>query len=142
MNKRTLARSTAGCCCCPRARRAPLSEHHAIDSVRKKAKTHTRPPRCHRIGQKKPVTVIKLVSRDTVDDDIYQMQERKREMNAAIMESDSSSWAKNETKEKSAVLSSAMSRFLKSPAIARSKPSSDATSSEKENLSNVDDMII
>ena len=33
--------------------------------------------RCHRIGQKKPVKIIKLVAKDTVDSDIYDMQERK-----------------------------------------------------------------
>jgi SWI/SNF-related matrix-associated actin-dependent regulator 1 of chromatin subfamily A len=33
--------------------------------------------RCHRIGQKKPVTVYKLISKDTVDEDIYKMQEKK-----------------------------------------------------------------
>ena len=33
--------------------------------------------RCHRIGQKKPVTVYKLIARDSVDEDIYKMQERK-----------------------------------------------------------------
>lgn len=33
--------------------------------------------RCHRIGQKKPVTVYKLITRDSVDEDIYKMQEKK-----------------------------------------------------------------
>lgn len=41
--------------------------------------------RCHRIGQTKPVKVIKLVTKDTVDADIYKMQERKALMNAAIL---------------------------------------------------------
>ena len=27
--------------------------------------------RCHRIGQKKPVTVYKLIAKDSVDEDIY-----------------------------------------------------------------------
>jgi SNF2 family DNA or RNA helicase len=43
----------------------------------------------HRIGQTKPVTVYKLVAKDTVDSDIYKMQEKKTKMNAAIMESHS-----------------------------------------------------
>jgi SWI/SNF-related matrix-associated actin-dependent regulator 1 of chromatin subfamily A len=42
--------------------------------------------RCHRIGQTKPVKVIKMVTKDTVDDDIYEMQQRKTKMNAAILE--------------------------------------------------------
>jgi SWI/SNF-related matrix-associated actin-dependent regulator of chromatin subfamily A containing DEAD/H box 1 len=41
----------------------------------------------HRIGQTKRVTVYKLVTKDTVDSDIYKMQEKKTKMNAAIMES-------------------------------------------------------
>jgi SWI/SNF-related matrix-associated actin-dependent regulator 1 of chromatin subfamily A len=54
--------------------------------------------RCHRIGQKKPVTAYKLIARDSVDEDIYKMQEKKAKMNAAIMDSSSS------RKEKSAIL--------------------------------------
>ena len=42
--------------------------------------------RCHRIGQRKPVTIYKMVTKDTVDADIYDMQERKAKMNAAILE--------------------------------------------------------
>jgi len=54
--------------------------------------------RCHRIGQKKAVTVIKLISKSTVDEDIYHMQQRKTKMNAAIMENDANAsrdWSKN-----------------------------------------------
>ena len=47
--------------------------------------------RCHRIGQKLQVSVYKLVTRFTVDEDIYKMQEKKAKMNAAIMDSASSS---------------------------------------------------
>jgi len=73
--------------------------------------------RCHRIGQKKPVTVIKLVSKDTVDEDIYEMQQRKAKMNAAIMESgpSESGWTKEAPKNKDVVLQTAVERFLKSP---------------------------
>ena len=60
--------------------------------------------RCHRIGQKKPVTVYKLIASDTVDEDIYKMQEKKAKMNAAIMDSSSS------RKEKSAILKSVLDR--------------------------------
>ena len=33
--------------------------------------------RCHRIGQKKPVTVYKLITLESVDEDIFKMQEKK-----------------------------------------------------------------
>ena len=72
--------------------------------------------RCHRIGQKKPVTVIKLVTQDTVDQDIYAMQQRKAEMNAAIMENAAATasldnkW--NQQKEKEAVIQTTVQRFL------------------------------
>lgn len=69
--------------------------------------------RCHRIGQKKPVTIYKLVAKDTVDQDIHSMQERKAKMSAAIMESSSSNF---ETKnERENVLKAAVDRFMSSP---------------------------
>ena len=52
--------------------------------------------RCHRIGQKRPVTVYKLIALNTVDEDIYKMQEKKAKMNAAIMDSSSSRKEKND----------------------------------------------
>eukprot|EP00934_Nitzschia_sp_Nitz4_P007849 Nitzschia sp. Nitz4//scaffold2_size372955//31330//34835//NITZ4_000361-RA/size372955-augustus-gene-0.353-mRNA-1//1//CDS//3329546590//7839//frame0 len=69
--------------------------------------------RCHRIGQKRKVTVYKLVAEDTVDADIYNMQERKSKMNAAIMESNA---AKNAKKE---MLQSAVKNFMSSPPLNR-----------------------
>ena len=65
--------------------------------------------RCHRIGQKKKVTVYKLVTQGTVDEDIYNMQDRKAKMNAAIMES------KDERQERKAMLKAAVDRFIDSP---------------------------
>ena len=41
--------------------------------------------RSHRIGQTKPVTVYKLVTADTVDEDIYDMGERKRQLSTAVL---------------------------------------------------------
>lgn len=41
--------------------------------------------RCHRIGQTKPVTVIKMVAQGTVDEDIYSMGERKKEVNKSVL---------------------------------------------------------
>eukprot|EP00536_Pseudo-nitzschia_multiseries_P000683 jgi/Psemu1/249845/estExt_Genewise1Plus.C_80161 len=60
--------------------------------------------RCHRIGQKKPVTVYKLISKNSVDEDIFKMQEKKAKMNAAIMDSASS------RKEKNAILKSVLDK--------------------------------
>jgi SWI/SNF-related matrix-associated actin-dependent regulator 1 of chromatin subfamily A len=89
--------------------------------------------RCHRIGQKKPVTVFKLVSKETVDEDIYGMQQRKAMMNAAIM--DNGSTAKEAPKEKAALLRTAVDRFLKSPKAKAPRP--QTLVDEKENAANV-----
>jgi Superfamily II DNA/RNA helicases, SNF2 family len=71
--------------------------------------------RVHRIGQKKTVTIIKMITENTVDADIYKMQERKAEMNAAILESKRSTAAKKSKgdEEMNAILKMAMSRFKK-----------------------------
>eukprot|EP01033_Poteriospumella_lacustris_P003447 gene3447-2545_t len=45
--------------------------------------------RCHRIGQTKPVTVYKLVTQGTVDEDIYEMGERKRQLSQAVLSDNS-----------------------------------------------------
>ena len=41
--------------------------------------------RCHRLGQEKPVTVIRLVARDTVDERIVAVAEKKLDLDAAIL---------------------------------------------------------
>lgn len=66
--------------------------------------------RCHRIGQTRKVTIYKLVTKDTVDADIYEMQERKAKMNAAIMESND-----NSKKERKIMLEALVNRFLTGP---------------------------
>ncbi|KAJ4746621.1 chromatin remodeling 1 [Rhynchospora pubera] len=43
--------------------------------------------RCHRIGQDKPVTIYRLVTKDTVDDKIYEIAKRKLVLDAAVLES-------------------------------------------------------
>ncbi|KAH7287647.1 hypothetical protein KP509_32G067600 [Ceratopteris richardii] len=43
--------------------------------------------RCHRIGQSKPVTVYRLVTKGTVDEDIYSIAKRKLVLDAAVLES-------------------------------------------------------
>lgn len=43
--------------------------------------------RCHRIGQNKPVTVYRLVTKGTVDENIYEIAKRKLVLDAAVLES-------------------------------------------------------
>lgn len=43
--------------------------------------------RCHRIGQVKPVTIYRLVTKDTVDENIYEIARRKLVLDAAVLES-------------------------------------------------------
>ncbi|KAM0950223.1 putative DNA helicase chromatin remodeling SNF2 family [Dioscorea sansibarensis] len=43
--------------------------------------------RCHRIGQRKPVTVYRFVTKDTVDENIYEIARRKLVLDAAVLES-------------------------------------------------------
>jgi hypothetical protein len=62
------------------------------------------------------VTIYKLVSKDTVDADIFEMQERKSKMNAAIMESSTEN-----KKERKVMLEAAVNRFLSSPSAAPPK---------------------
>jgi len=69
--------------------------------------------RVHRIGQTKPVTVIKLVTQGSVDEDIYRIQERKAKMNDAIMGSKANKKAEND--EISKITNAAVERFMKSP---------------------------
>lgn len=68
--------------------------------------------RCHRIGQTKPVTIIKMVTKATVDEDIYQMQERKTSMNAAILERSKSNASKSEDDDMRNILKAAVNRYL------------------------------
>ena len=42
--------------------------------------------RCHRLGQRKPVTVIRLITQDTVDEDIHAIAQRKLRLDAAVLE--------------------------------------------------------
>jgi hypothetical protein len=99
------------------------------------------PSRCHRIGQTRPVTVYKLVSLATVDEDIYKMQVRKSEMNAAIMGEEAEEAATTSTsrtfdsaKEAQTVLRDAVDRYLRSPTSQKKKAKkSSGASTSKEN---------
>ncbi|XP_077246994.1 SNF2 domain-containing protein / helicase domain-containing protein isoform X2 [Tasmannia lanceolata] len=43
--------------------------------------------RCHRIGQAKPVTIYRLVTRGTVDENVFEIAKRKLVLDAAVLES-------------------------------------------------------
>ncbi|XP_010527850.1 PREDICTED: protein CHROMATIN REMODELING 19-like [Tarenaya hassleriana] len=43
--------------------------------------------RCHRIGQSKPVSIYRLVTKGTVDENIYEIAKRKLVLDAAVLES-------------------------------------------------------
>ncbi len=70
--------------------------------------------RCHRIGQKKPVTIIKMVTKGTVDEDIYSIQERKARMNKAIMEESGKKNSKKESQELCTIAMNAVETFKRS----------------------------
>jgi len=63
-----------------------------------------------------------MVTKDTVDEDIYAMQERKAKMNAAIMESNGAGSAAtqfNSAAEKDNVLKTAVARYNATAAAVR-----------------------
>ncbi|KAI9077365.1 hypothetical protein K1719_040678 [Acacia pycnantha] len=43
--------------------------------------------RCHRIGQTRPVTIYRLVTKGTVDENVYEIAKRKLVLDAAVLES-------------------------------------------------------
>ena len=57
--------------------------------------------RCHRIGQERQVTVYKLVCMNSVDEDIFNMGERKSKLSNAILQNDTKSKAKKAGGKKS-----------------------------------------
>lgn len=50
--------------------------------------------RAHRIGQKRPVTVYKLIAHDTIEERVMRLQEMKKELNQSIIQVDGESTAK------------------------------------------------
>lgn len=62
--------------------------------------------RCHRIGQNKPVTVYRLVTRNTVDENVYEIAKRKLTLDAAILESGAQIENDGDTKTMGEILSS------------------------------------
>ncbi|CAN0047681.1 unnamed protein product [Pylaiella littoralis] len=71
--------------------------------------------RCHRIGQTKPVTVIKMVAAGTVDEDIYLMGERKKEVNECVL-NDSGKKEKDAASTISGILKRAIQVHMRAPA--------------------------
>lgn len=55
--------------------------------------------RCHRIGQTKSVTVYRLVTKGTVDENVYEIAKRKLILDAAVLESDTVVDNKNDISE-------------------------------------------
>lgn len=77
-----------------------------------------------------------MVTKDTVDEDIYKMQERKAKMNAAILESGSGS-TDQETKQeeeaaKQSIIQSAVNRFVASPFVSNASRSAQQEDDEEE----------
>jgi len=93
--------------------------------------------RCHRIGQKKPVTVIKMVTEGTIDEDIYRMQERKESMNEAIMEKGGGKKKSKDNDEIAKMATAALERFEKSP-VRPPTSSTSSTSSTKAPVIEID----
>ncbi|XP_061991177.1 protein CHROMATIN REMODELING 19 [Rosa rugosa] len=56
--------------------------------------------RCHRIGQTKPVTIYRLVTKGTVDENVYEIAKRKLVLDAAVLESGLEMENEGETSEK------------------------------------------
>jgi hypothetical protein len=85
------------------------------------------------------VTVYKLVSLATVDEDTYKMQVRKSEMNAAIMGEEAEEAATTSTskfdsaKEAQTVLRDAVDRYLRSPSSNKKAKKTKSGASTKEN---------
>lgn len=56
--------------------------------------------RCHRIGQTKPVTIYRLVTKGTVDENVYEIAKRKLVLDAAVLESGLEVDTEKDTSEK------------------------------------------
>ena len=54
---------------------------------------HQATDRAHRIGQEKPVSVYKLIAKNTIEEKIVQLQESKRELADSILSGDHASLA-------------------------------------------------
>ncbi|NPA34769.1 MAG: DEAD/DEAH box helicase family protein [Chlorobi bacterium] len=48
--------------------------------------------RAHRMGQQKPVFVFKLISKDTIEEQVFQLQQKKQQLFDMVMSNDSKKW--------------------------------------------------
>jgi hypothetical protein len=89
---------------------------------------------------------LQMVAKDTVDADIFEMQERKSKMNAAIMESNGvRSSNTDEKKERKEIMKTVVNRFLSVPASCNNKKNSGMerflSMTNKENVGDKKDVI-
>ena len=68
--------------------------------------------RCHRIGQTKPVSIYKLVSEGTVDEDIYKLGERKKSVSEAVLGEEKDSTKEADANTISSILQAALRTHL------------------------------
>ena len=73
--------------------------------------------RCHRIGQTRPVTVYKLVTEGSVDEKIYEMQERKKLMIGDVLNEGQGNQSnakkkKEEVQDISMLVAQALNKFI------------------------------
>ncbi|CAM9581935.1 unnamed protein product [Chrysoparadoxa australica] len=68
--------------------------------------------RCHRIGQTKPVTVIKLVAEGTVDEDIFKLGQKKQELNRGVLQSNGGQKSSESATTISGILSRACEAYI------------------------------
>lgn len=55
--------------------------------------------RAHRIGQQRPVTALRFLAKDTIEDKIRQLQERKKKLGAALFDDESPALTREEMEE-------------------------------------------
>jgi hypothetical protein len=82
------------------------------------------------------------VTRDTVDNDIFEMQERKAKMNAAIMENNNESSEWNDKQAQQTVLRTAVDRFLKSPPTSQKRENNGNNNSGNNGKHDIGSTII
>jgi hypothetical protein len=92
------------------------------------------------------IVTLQMVAKDTVDADIFEMQERKSKMNAAIMESNGvSSSNTDEKKERKEIMKTVVNRFLSVPTSGTNKKNNGMerflSMTNKENVGDKKDVI-
>ncbi|XP_039017955.1 protein CHROMATIN REMODELING 19-like [Hibiscus syriacus] len=71
--------------------------------------------RCHRIGQTRPVTIYRLVTKGTVDENVYEIAKRKLILDVAVLESRMDVGEEDDTSQKTMgqILSSLLMSYNK-----------------------------